>query len=276
MLLNGRLWLSRISLPQTISFSFMDTTRKKLVAGNWKMNTSITEGEALVDQIIEGLPVSTKCSVIIAPPFTHLAMLKQKAVGHPIHLGAQNCHTEKSGAFTGEVSADMLKSVGVEYVIVGHSERRQFFHETNDIVRTKVNVVLEAGLIPIFCCGETLDIRQTDTQNIFVRQQLEEGIFHLEKDQVELVCIAYEPIWAIGTGVTATPEQAQEMQNYIRDQLAIRYDKITSEVIHILYGGSIKPDNAEMLFAQEDVDGGLIGGASLSAASFLEIVNKAC
>jgi len=254
----------------------MDNIRKKIVAANWKMNTSIAEGEKLVDQILQGLPEQLTCAVIIAPPFTHLPMLKMKTEGSQIHTGAQNCHQEKSGAFTGEISVEMLQRLGIEYVIVGHSERRQLFHENNEVVKLKVNAVLNAGLIPIFCCGEPLDIRQTETQNIFVRKQLEESLFHLEPEIVEKVCIAYEPIWAIGTGVTATPEQAQEMHCYIRDQMAIRYDKVISEVTRILYGGSIKADNAKMLFSQDDIDGGLIGGASLSSASFIEIINMAC
>ncbi len=254
----------------------MDSIRKKIVAANWKMNTSLAEGEALVDQILQGLPEHLTCSVIIAPPFTHLPMLKMRTEGSQIHTGAQNCHQEKSGAFTGEISVEMLKSLGIEYVIVGHSERRQLFHENNEVIKLKVNAILNAGLIPIFCCGEPLDIRQTETQNIYVRHQLEESLFHLEPEIVEKVCIAYEPIWAIGTGVTATPEQAQEMHSYIRDQVAIRYDKLISEVTRILYGGSIKADNAEMLFSQDDVDGGLIGGASLSSTSFIEIINMAC
>ncbi len=259
-----------------LTFNLMENIRKKIVAANWKMNTSLAEGELLIDQILPGIPKSLNCTVIFAPPFTHLSMLKEKLAGSEVHSGAQNCHEEPSGAFTGEISVSMLKSLGIEYVIVGHSERRQLFHESNDVIRLKVDAVLKAGLIPIFCCGETLDIRQTDTQNIFVRHQLEECLFHLEKGTIEKVCIAYEPVWAIGTGVTASPEQAQEMHQYIRDQIALKYDKVTSQLIHILYGGSVKADNAKLLFTQEDVDGGLIGGASLNAESFLDIIHAAC
>lgn len=246
------------------------------MAANWKMNTSIEEAEKLIDQISSGLPELLKCNVIIAPPFTHLPMLKRKTTGTSIHSCAQNCHQESSGAYTGEVSAGMLKSLGIEYVIVGHSERRQLFHENNEVIKLKVNAVLGSGLIPIFCCGEPLDIRQSETHNIYVRTQLEESLFHLDSEIIEKIYIAYEPIWAIGTGVTALPEQAQEMHNYIRDQIAIRYDKVVSEMTRILYGGSIKADNARMLFSQEDVDGGLVGGSSLNAASFIDIVNSAC
>lgn len=254
----------------------MDNIRKKIVAANWKMYTSITEGESLLEAIQKGLPSSLSCSVVIAPPFTHLQMMTSKVKGSQIQIGAQNCHHEESGAFTGEVSTGMIKALGAEYVIVGHSERRQLFHETNEIVKLKLDAILHAGLIPIFCCGESLEIRQSEAHNIYVRCQLEESLFHLDPESFGKVCIAYEPIWAIGTGVTASPEQAQEMHNYIRDQVAIQYDKLISETTRILYGGSIKPDNAKQLFSQEDVDGGLVGGASLNASGFLEIINAAC
>ncbi|MDQ3015262.1 MAG: triose-phosphate isomerase [Bacteroidota bacterium] len=254
----------------------MDLYRTKMVAANWKMNTNLVEGAALINEIIQGLPSDLPCEVVVAPPFTHLPMVKSLTELHSIKVCAQNCHQEAAGAFTGEISTVMLKSMGVEYVIVGHSERRQFFHETHDILKLKVNAILEAGLKPIFCCGEPLEIRQSEAHNIFVRMQLEESLFHLSPEQFKNVCIAYEPIWAIGTGVTASPEQAQEMHAYIRDQIAISYDKILTESTRILYGGSIKPDNAKILFSQEDVDGGLVGGASLSGSGFLEIIRAAC
>ena len=254
----------------------MDLYRKKMVAANWKMNTDLNEGETLLKEVIGGLSGETTCEIVIAPPFTHLHLFKGLQSGNVFHLAAQNCHYEKAGAFTGEVSTSMLKSLGVEYVIVGHSERRQLFHESNAIVKQKLDAILEAGLKPIFCCGEPLDIRQSATHNIFVRMQLEECLFHLDPDSFKNVVIAYEPIWAIGTGVTAEPEQAQEMHIYIRDQLAIKFDKIISEGTRILYGGSIKPDNAKSLFSQPDIDGGLVGGASLTSRGFLEIVKAAC
>lgn len=254
----------------------MSSLRKKIVAANWKMNTTVREGGKLIDELLKNLSGDMDCSVIIAPPFTHLPMLVKKAVDTRICIAAQNCHQDKSGAFTGEISAGMLKDLGVDYVIIGHSERRQLFHETNEIIKLKLNAVLSAGLLPVFCCGEPLDIRQSETQNIFVRQQLEESLFHLSPEEFEKVCIAYEPIWAIGTGVTASPEQAQEMHLFIRDQVAIQYSKIISETTQILYGGSIKADNAKVLFTQEDVDGGLVGGASLSPSGFLEIIQAAC
>jgi triosephosphate isomerase len=254
----------------------MELYRKKLVAGNWKMNTDLREGEKLASDVLNGLASEPACEVVLAPPFTHLYRLNEILQGKSIQLAAQNCHFEKSGAFTGEVSPAMLKNLGVEYVIVGHSERRQLFHETNSIVKFKLDAVLEGGLKPIFCCGEPLDIRQGETHNVFVRMQLEESLFHLEQDAIRQVCIAYEPIWAIGTGVTATPEQAQEMHVYIREQLAEKYSKVISEEVRILYGGSIKADNAKSLFTQDDVDGGLVGGSSLSASAFIEIINAAC
>lgn len=254
----------------------MDLYRTKIVAANWKMNTDLQEGESLLGEIIAGLPGEVSCKIVIAPPFTHLYKLKEIIQGNHLHMGAQNCYFETSGAFTGEVSASMLKSLGVEYVIVGHSERRHLFHETNEIVKLKLDAVLAAGLKPIFCCGEPIDIRETETQNIFVRIQLEESLFHLDEEAFKNVCIAYEPIWAIGTGATASPEQAQEMHEYIREQIAIHYAKITSEETRILYGGSIKADNAQSLFSKPDVDGGLVGGSSLNPGAFLEIIKAAC
>lgn len=254
----------------------MDLYRTKLVAANWKMNTDITEGSKLITEIVQGLPEQLLCEVVVAPPFTHLQMVKELIKDTKIHLSAQNCHHEKSGAFTGEISPVMLKSMGVDYVIIGHSERRQLFHETNEVIKLKVDAALDAGLKVIFCCGETLDLRQSETHNIFVRMQLEEILFHLDSTAFKNISIAYEPIWAIGTGVTATPEQAQEMHIYIRDQIAITYDKVVTAATRILYGGSIKGDNAKSLFGQEDVDGGLVGGASLSSSGFLEIINAAC
>lgn len=254
----------------------MDLYRKKIVAANWKMNLNLEEGEALMGEIIQSVPAHLTCEVVVAPPFTHITRLKEMANGSQVHIGAQNCHFEPSGAFTGEVSALMLKSLGIDYVIVGHSERRHFFHETNEIVKLKVNAIVAAGLKPIFCCGEPAEIRDTATQNIFVRMQLEESLFHLGEESMQNVCIAYEPIWAIGTGLTASPEQAQEMHMFIRDQVITRYNKIVGQEIRILYGGSIKPENANSLFTLEDVDGGLVGGSSLNGPGFIEIINAAC
>ena len=250
--------------------------RTKIVAANWKMNLNLSEGEILIEQIRNGIPSVLNCEVIIAPPFTHIQMAIMAAEGSAIKIGAQNCHYESHGAYTGEISVEMLKSLGVSYIITGHSERRQLFQETNVIIREKVNAILGGGLIPIFCCGESLDIRESGEQNGFVRKQLEEGLFHLDVSSFQKVVIAYEPIWAIGTGVTASPDQAQEMHAFIRETISQRYGGQVSDYTRILYGGSIKADNAATLFAQTDVDGGLVGGASLQASGFLSIVDAAC
>lgn len=259
-----------------INLRIMDLYRKTMVAGNWKMNTSLAEGKNLVRAIVDATRESPLCEVVVAPPFTHLTTIRPMLEGSHVKLAAQNCHQEKWGAYTGEISVDVLKEIGVEYVILGHSERRQYFHETHEMIRQKVDRVLDAGLKVIFCCGEPLDVRQAEHHNVFVRVQLEESLFHLSGEQLKHVCIAYEPIWAIGTGVTASPEQAQEMHDYIRSQISVNYDKFLTECTRILYGGSIKADNAKSLFTQEDVDGGLVGGASLDAKGFLEIVKAAC
>jgi triosephosphate isomerase len=250
--------------------------RKKIVAANWKMNLTLPEGETLISQLLHGLPEALDCEVVIAPPFTHLQRLVELVEGTSLFPAAQHCHAAASGAYTGEVSVGMLKSVGVKYCITGHSERRQLFFETNQIVRAKVDAILEGGLTPIFCCGEPLEIRQAGQQNQFVREQLEECIFHLGPDAFSKLVIAYEPIWAIGTGMTASPEQAQEMHLFIRDTIRQKYDSGISDGIRILYGGSIKADNAATLFSAPDVDGGLVGGASLQASGFIEIIKAAC
>ena len=250
--------------------------RKKIVAANWKMNLTLPEGGQLVKQLLEGLPDALNCEIVLAPPFTHLQMLVELVDGKSIFAAAQHCHAEAGGAYTGEVSVGMLKSLGIKYCITGHSERRQLFFETNQIVRAKVDAILEGGLIPIFCCGESLEIRQSNQQNQFVKEQLEECIFHLGTDAFSKIVIAYEPIWAIGTGMTASPEQAQEMHLFIRDTIQQAYNREISDGIRILYGGSIKADNAATLFSSPDVDGGLVGGASLQAGGFLEIIKAAC
>lgn len=251
-------------------------SRRKIVAANWKMNLNLPEGEQLADQIISGLPAELNCEVILAPPFIHLNGLMRKTYGTPVRLAAQHCHFEVSGAFTGEVSASMLKSIGLEYVITGHSERRQLFFESNEMIKSKVNAILSAEMFPVFCCGEPLDIRNEGLQNEFVRGQLEDSVFHLDPPQFSKLVIAYEPIWAIGTGVTASPQQAQEMHAFIREAIRFRYGNELSQKMRILYGGSIKADNAFTLFSQPDVDGGLVGGASLMASGFLEIIKAAC
>ena len=251
-------------------------TRKKIVAANWKMNLTLRQGEELVALLMDGLPKKLNCEVIIAPPLTHIHFLVNQVSGTPIQPAAQNCHPASSGAFTGEVSVEMLKSAGATHCITGHSERRQIFQETNEFIKSKVNSMLNGDLIPIFCCGEPLDVREKGEQNSFVLKQLEESIFHLDESSFRKLVIAYEPIWAIGTGVTASPEQAQEMHAFIREAVRLKYGSEVSLAIQILYGGSIKADNAVSLFTKPDVDGGLVGGASLEAKGFLSIIEAAC
>lgn len=247
-------------------------SRQKIAAGNWKMNTSIEEGLSLAKALISKEQAGDNI-VIIAPPFTHLhALGKLLQEGSSIKLAAQNCGYEVKGAYTGEVSVDMLKPLGVEYVIVGHSERRQLFGETYVDVSKKINQVVAAGMNVIFCCGETKEMRESKQHMGFVRRQLESNLFHLFEDEMSKIVIAYEPIWAIGTGLTASPEQAQEMHQNIRSWVADQYGESVAAQVSILYGGSVKPGNAKQLFSKADVDGGLVGGASLKADDFAQII----
>ena len=248
---------------------------RKLVAGNWKMNLSVSEGVALAKEIKNQLldnPVKD-LKVILSVPFSHLTEVYNALDGEVV-VSAQDCSANESGAFTGEVSAMMVASTGAEYVILGHSERREFHGEENSLLAQKVNIALEQGLKVIYCCGEVLLEREKKQQFEVVGDQILEGLFHLSKEQMKEVVIAYEPVWAIGTGVTASSEQAQEMHAFIRSLLLKQYGQITAESTSILYGGSCKPANAKELFSQEDVDGGLIGGASLNANDFIKIINS--
>ncbi len=248
--------------------------RKKIVAGNWKMNKTIAEGLQLVDEILAG---SNDDSVlkIIAPPFIHLAAVADKLKSKEgFEVAAQNCHQAAGGAFTGEVSAEMIASTGTNYVIIGHSERRTYFGETNQLLAQKVAMALANNLIPIFCLGESMEDRNANVHLETVKQQLKEGLFSLLPADFSKVIIAYEPVWAIGTGVTATTHQAQGMHNFIRSEINKKYGKDISENTIILYGGSCNAENAKELFACLDVDGGLVGGASLKANEFLAIVNS--
>lgn len=249
--------------------------RKKIVAGNWKMNLGLTEGAELVNDIYNGMPeLKEHNRVVIAPPYLHLTQTASQLAGMTtICLGAQNCHCEVSGAYTGEVSASMLKDAEVEYVIIGHSERREYFKEDSAMLAKKVNQALMNDMKVIFCCGEPLEVRDANTQNAYVETQIQEGLFHLGEEHLKNVVIAYEPIWAIGTGRTATSAQAQDMHAHIRGVINTQYGAETAANISILYGGSCKPSNAAELFACPDVDGGLIGGASLKANEFLGIIN---
>lgn len=250
---------------------------KKIVAGNWKMNKTTDEGLQLTSEIVNMVndEVIDDVTVIMAPPFVHLTSVKNNIKGaEKIFLSAQNCSDHASGAYTGEVSAAMLASAGVEYVILGHSERREYFNENNSQLATKVDLALENGLKPIFCCGESLDIREQGDFIEFVRQQIEESLFHLSAEAFGDIVIAYEPIWAIGTGRTASSEQAQEMHQVLRAFIASRYGDKVAKDTSILYGGSCKPNNAPELFACKDVDGGLIGGASLNSRDFVDIIKS--
>lgn len=248
--------------------------RKNIVAGNWKMNTTLQEGVALAKEVNEALKAEQpKCDVVICVPFTHLASVNQVIDQNKLGLGAENCADHLKGAYTGEVSAPMVVSTGATYVILGHSERRQYYGETSETLKTKVNLALENKLTPIFCIGEVLEERENGTYNQVVKAQIEEALFHLTAEEFSKIVLAYEPVWAIGTGKTATADQAQDMHAFIRKTIADRYGKEVADNTSILYGGSCKPSNAAELFAKPDVDGGLIGGAALEAASFMGIVN---
>ena len=251
--------------------------RRFLIAGNWKMNCGPKETQNLLDGIRAACPVvPEKVDVLVCPPEISLTTASASLEGYDgAYLGAQNMHYEDNGAFTGEVSSSMLLEVGCRYVIVGHSERRQYFGETDKTVNEKVKKALKEGLKPIICVGESLDQRKKDVHRQMVRKQVEAALNNVKKENLDEVVIAYEPIWAIGTGETATPEQAQEMHEMIREVLADHYKSDRAEQVRILYGGSMKPHNAEELLSQPDVDGGLIGGASLAADSFTDIIGVA-
>jgi len=248
--------------------------RKKIVAGNWKMNLKLADAIALatgLDALVKS-EVKNSAKVVVCPPFPYLSKITEALKGSAISVGAQNCSEHESGAFTGETSVAMLQSMEVPYVIIGHSERRQYFGENGALLAKKVDRALAAGLTPIFCNGEPLEIREKGTHEALVKQQTEESLFHLSATDIQKVVIAYEPVWAIGTGKTATSQQAQDMHAVIRGHIAAKYGKDVAESISILYGGSVKPDNAKELFACKDVDGGLVGGASLKARDFTDII----
>jgi len=248
--------------------------RKKIVAGNWKMNLNINEGNALINEVLNGLPaLDEQHQVVFAPPFLHISNAVSLTHNSAyVSIAAQNCHHEKSGAYTGEIAADMLHQAGVQYVIIGHSERRAYNHEDNALLAKKVDAALAHQLNVIFCCGEPLSERDAETQNEYVAQQIKESLFHLPAAAMSNIVIAYEPIWAIGTGRTASAAQAQDMHQHIREVIATQYGAAIAQSTSILYGGSCKASNAVELFAGADVDGGLIGGAALVAADFLGII----
>jgi triosephosphate isomerase (TIM) len=250
-------------------------TRKKLIAGNWKMNKTAAEGRALVADLVTALGKQSEVEVVVCPPFTGLEAAATTLDGTNLKLGAQNLHPEKSGAYTGEISAEMLRGLYVTHVIIGHSERRTYFKETDAFINQKVVAALKNQLKPILCIGETLAEREAGTTLKVVQTQLEAGLEGVAKDQIAAVVIAYEPVWAIGTGKVATTEQAQEVHAFIRSILVKHYGEAAAQKVRILYGGSMKPANAPELLAQKDIDGGLIGGASLEARSFVELVTAA-
>ncbi len=248
--------------------------RKKIVAGNWKMNTLPAEGVELAKGVVAGRGEVCSCvNFIVCPPFTHLSMVAEALKGSDIALGAQDCATEAKGAYTGEIAASMIAALGCKYVILGHSERRQYYGETSETLREKVRLALDNSLTPIFCIGEVLEERENGTFFDVVKAQIEEGLFNLSAEEFGKIILAYEPVWAIGTGKTATDDQAQEMHAFIRKTIADKYGCEVADNTSILYGGSCKPSNAKELFAKPDVDGGLIGGAALQAESFMGIVN---
>ncbi|OYZ00320.1 MAG: triose-phosphate isomerase [Sphingobacteriia bacterium 28-36-52] len=249
--------------------------RKQIAAANWKMNLTVQQGAQLIDDLLSK-PHELKENqlAIFAVPAPYLMMAQEKLGNkNRVAVAAQNCYSKKSGAYTGEISVEMLNSIDVQYVVLGHSERREYFNESNQFLADKIDICLSNQITPIFCCGEPLQIREEGTQNAYVAAQLKESLFHLTSAQLINVVIAYEPIWAIGTGKTASSDQAQEMHAFIRAELAHVYGKETADQISILYGGSVKANNAVELFSQPDVDGGLVGGASLIADEFAAIIN---
>jgi triosephosphate isomerase len=248
--------------------------RKQIAAANWKMNLTLEQAGTLLTDIIEKeIPLSADQEVIIGVPFPYLVLAKEK-LSHleRFQVAAQNCYTKPSGAFTGEVSAAMIASCGAQYVIIGHSERREYFNEGYEMLAEKIDECFINQLKPIFCCGESLDIREAGTQNDFVEIQIRESLFHLSEEQMTNFIIAYEPIWAIGTGKTATSDQAQEMHAHIRNVLTQKYGNEVADSVSILYGGSVKANNAAEIFGKPDVDGGLVGGASLNANEFEMVI----
>lgn len=248
--------------------------RKQIAAANWKMNLTYQQGEKLLDEILGAeIELADHQLAIFAVPYPYLLMARSETAEEKnYYAAAQNCYHKKEGAYTGEVSADMLHSMNINYCVLGHSERREYFGETNAMLAEKVNICLHTFITPIFCCGEPLSVREAGTQNEYVAQQLRESLFHLPADKVRTIIIAYEPIWAIGTGKTATTAQAQEMHQYLRSVLAGQYGDAVANEIPILYGGSVKAANAKELFSSPDVDGGLVGGASLIPAEFTAII----
>jgi len=255
-------------------------TRKFLVAGNWKMNTTLKEGIELYGQINDlalesnwEMPNSGSLQIVICPPFTHVYPLLELPTKN-LTIGVQNCASESKGAFTGEVSASMVASLNIHYVILGHSERRLYFHENEEILTKKVDLALSSSLIPVFCIGETQSERESGGYLKIIEDQIEKSLFHLSPEQFSQLILAYEPVWAIGTGLTASPEQAQEVHSHIRTFISTKFGSEIGEALTILYGGSCNEKNSDALFSQKDIDGGLIGGASLKPREFIQIAKS--
>ena len=249
--------------------------RKQIAAANWKMNLSLAQAETLLNELFADAPtLGAHQEAVFAVPAIYIPLALEKLANKSnVFVAAQNCHQKESGAYTGEISATMLQSIGVKHIIVGHSERREYFAESDALLAEKVNAILAIDSTPIFCCGEPLSIREAETQNAFVEAQLKNSLFHLSAEAIVKVVIAYEPIWAIGTGKTASSAQAQDIHAYIRSCFAAKYGEAVANEISILYGGSVKASNAKEIFSQPDVDGGLVGGASLVASEFTAIIN---
>lgn len=247
--------------------------RKKIAAGNWKMNTTIEDAIPLVEQILTGSPeLKSHQEVYFFPPFTHIHAVNQQLNKPNFFCGAQNCSSYEKGAYTGEISLAMLAAIGANHIIIGHSERRSLFHEDVETLKAKSSAVINAGMTLVFCCGETLAERESNNHFKVVQEQLEKSLFHLDSASMKKVVIAYEPVWAIGTGKTASPADAQDMHAFIRSLLKEKYNETIAMETSILYGGSVNAANAAELFAQKDIDGGLVGGASLKANEFIEII----
>lgn len=248
--------------------------RKQIAAANWKMNGTFQQAESLLSEVMQSkVQLNDHQQVVFAVPFPYLIMTNSVLANEKNYaIAAQNCHHKASGAYTGEVSVDMLKSIGIKWCVVGHSERREYFNETNQQLAEKIDLLLKSDITPIFCCGEPLSVREAGNQDQHVEKQIEDSLFHLSAEAVSKIVIAYEPIWAIGTGKTASTQQAQDMHAHLRKVLEKKYGESVSSQIPILYGGSVKANNAAEIFGSPDVDGGLVGGASLIAADFVQII----
>ena len=251
--------------------------RKKIAAGNWKMNTTLQEAQQLASEVVNMAKdeVKSEVQIVLIPPFPFIgAVITLVDTTNNVAVGAQNCHEATNGAYTGEVSVDMIKSTGATHIVIGHSERREYFGEDHELLAKKTRAILDAGLTPVFCCGEKLEVREAGDHFKLVAEQVAKSLFDLSEEDIRKVVIAYEPVWAIGTGVTASASQAQEMHAFIRKEIAKQYHEETANSISILYGGSVKPGNAAELFACSDVDGGLVGGASLKSRDFVDIAKS--